>query len=69
MPHEHSERGLIMLVHSIIIGVILYIIMIFVLKQEQEKAESRSILLGGIILIYMILFGHRLPTKINGNIL
>ena len=50
MPHEHSERGLIMLVHSIIIGVILYIIMIFVLKQEQEKAESRSILLGGIIL-------------------
>ena len=58
-----------MLLHSIIIGVILYLIMFIGLKQEPEKAEARSILLGAIILVYMLLFGHGLPTKINENIL
>jgi len=66
---EHSqERGLMMLLHTIIIGVILYLIMFIGLKQDQKKSEDRSILLGGIILVYMILFGHGLPTKINKNI-
>jgi hypothetical protein len=69
MEHEHSESGLMMLLHSVIIGIILYIIMIFGLKQEHPKAEARSILLATVTLIYMILFGHGLPTKINGNIL
>jgi hypothetical protein len=66
---ESHERGLMMLLHSLIIGVILYGVMFFGLKQKQETAEARSILLGGIILVYMILFGHGLPTKINNNIL
>lgn len=66
---EHPESGLMMLLHSVVIGVILYLVMTFVLKQEQQKAESRSILLGGIILVYMILFGHGLPKEINKNII
>jgi hypothetical protein len=32
------------------------------------KAQNRSILLGAVIVIYMILFGHGLPTKINNRI-
>lgn len=68
MEHKHSERGLIMLLHSIVIGVILYLIMAVVLKQEQPKAESRSVLIGAIVLVYMILFGHGLPKEINKNI-
>jgi len=57
-----------MLLHSIIIGIFLYIFMFFVLKQTQVVAENRSILLAGIILIYMILFGHGLPTSVNKNL-
>jgi len=36
-----------------------------VLKQRQAVAENRSLLLAAVTLIYMILFGHGLPTKIN----
>jgi hypothetical protein len=62
------ERGLIMLLHSIIIGVLIYIFMIY-LGQNQKIAENRSILLSALILIYMIVFGHGLPTSINKDLL
>ena len=62
------ESGRIMLLHSIIIGVFLYVFMFFILKQKQSVAENRSILLAAIILIYMIMFGHGLPTSVNKNL-
>jgi hypothetical protein len=62
------ERGLTMLVHSVVIGFILYLIMTFLLGQKQAIAEDRSILIGAVILVYMVLFGHGLPTNINKNI-
>lgn len=63
------ESGSMMLLHSAVIGVILYVIMRFGLKQENMVAEDRSILLAAIVLIYMILFGHGLPGAINKNII
>ena len=57
-----------MLVHSIVIGIFLYMFMVFVLGQTQIVAENRSILLAAIILIYMILFGHGMPSTINKNV-
>jgi len=62
------ERGLLMLLHSIIIGLILYIVMVFVFKQNDKVAENRSILIAAVILIYMIIFGHSIPNKINGDL-
>lgn len=59
------ERGLVMLLHSMIIGFLLYIFMVFVLKQSAMVAENRSLLLAAIVLIYMILFGHGLPRFIK----
>ena len=59
------ERGLMMVLHSVIIGIILYLLMFYGLKQSQRMAENRSILVAAIVLIYMILFGHGLPRKIN----
>jgi hypothetical protein len=35
------------------------------LQQEAIVAENRSILIASGVLIYMIVFGHGLPTKIN----
>jgi hypothetical protein len=63
------ERGLVMAFHSVVIALILYVIMLFVLKQPSQVAEDRSILLGAVILIYMILFGHGLPNAMNKNIM
>jgi len=57
-----------MLLHSVIIGIFLYLFMVFLLGQNQNVAENRSILLAALILAYMILFGHGLPTSINKNL-
>jgi len=62
------EGGLTMLMHSAIIGVIAYLVMLYVLKQSPAVATDRSVLLGGIVLVYMVLFGHGAPTTINENI-
>jgi len=58
-----------MLLHSAIIGVLLYLFMIFILGQNENVAENQSILLAAVILIYMIVFGHGLPTSVNKNLL
>ena len=50
-----------MLVHAVIIGLILYLIMLFGLKQSAQVAENRSLLIAAVVLIYMLLFGHGLP--------
>ena len=42
--------------------------MIFILGQNKNVAENRSILLAAVILIYMIVFGHCLPNSINKNL-
>jgi hypothetical protein len=60
-----SERGLTMLVHSVVIGIAVYAIMVFLLKQSPAVAENRSILIASAVLIYMIVFGHGLPVRMN----
>jgi hypothetical protein len=63
------ERGLEMVLHSVIIGVLLYLFMFYLLKQQQSVAENRSIVCAAFVLIYMIVFGHGMPTSINKNLL
>ena len=63
-----SERGLTMLVHSVVIGVALYAVMVFLLKQSPAVAENRSILIASAVLIYMIVFGHGLPGRMNSQL-
>tara|TARA_Y100000816_G_C25567217_1_gene305946 strand:- start:158 stop:349 length:192 start_codon:yes stop_codon:yes gene_type:complete len=62
------ERGLTHLLHAAILGVVLYVLMVYLLKQSTPLAENRSILIAAIALIYMILFGHGLPKKLNANV-
>jgi hypothetical protein len=62
------ERALIMVLHSVVIGLILYALMVYVFNQKPLIAESRSILIAAVLLLYMILFGHGLPTKLNNNL-
>jgi len=62
------EEGRVMLLHSVVIGIVLYVIMVYGLGQNQPVAENRSILAAALILTYMILFGHGLPTSINKDL-
>jgi len=59
------EGPLIHVFHAFIITIILFLIMRFGLKQSETMSLNRSILIGAFALIYMILFGHGLPTHIN----
>lgn len=55
--------------HAIILTAVLYFLMVYGLKQPVNKAFDRSVLIGSIALIYMILYGHQFPpTKLNPNI-
>jgi hypothetical protein len=64
------ESGLKMVMHSVVIGLVLYVLMVYLLKQSRPVATDRSILLAAIVLIYMTLFGHSFPPgKINSNIM
>jgi hypothetical protein len=58
-----------MLLHSVIIGLILFVLMRFALGQSAAVAEDRSVLRGAVVLVYMVLFGHRLPGAINRNLM
>ena len=62
------ESGLMMVLHSAVIGFILYAFMVYVLGQSRLVAENRSVLISAFVLAYMVLFGHGLPTKINRNL-
>ena len=62
------ESGLMMFLHSLIIGIFLYLFMVFALGQKRVVAENRSILIAAFVLIYMISFGHSLPKSINKNL-
>ena len=59
------EEPLNHLFHACILTIILYLLMKLALRQSQNMALNRSILIGAIALIYMILFGHGLPTHVN----
>jgi len=63
-----QERGLIHLLHSAVIGVVLYLVLMYGLKWNSAKSENLSLLVVGLAMIYMILFGHGLPNKINSNL-
>jgi hypothetical protein len=62
------ESGLTMLLHSAVIGLVAYLVMLYILGQKQVVAENRSIVLAAFVLIYMIAFGHGLPTTVNKNL-
>ena len=63
------ERGIKMVTHAILLGVILYFLMVYLLRQSPRKAEDRSILIAALVLAYMVLFGHGAPRYVNSNIM
>ena len=59
------ESGFVMLAHALLIILVLYLVMCCVLGQNSRVAEDRSVLLGGLALVYMVLYGHGMPGRVN----
>ena len=62
MLRYKMERGLVMVVHGVILALVAYVVMVYGLKQGAAVAENRSVLVGALAVQYMIIFGHQLPT-------
>lgn len=58
-----------MLVHALLIAVILYLVMVYGLRQANAIAQARSMMIGAVVLIYMLLFGHGLPRSLRHSML
>jgi hypothetical protein len=63
------DSGSMMLFHAVLLMLLSYILMFYVLGQSSSVAEDRSVLLGGVALVYMVLFGHGLPGRVNPRIM
>ena len=57
------ESVLTHVLHAVILTGLLYLLMYFLLRQSPTTALRRSVLLGAVALVYMVLFGHGLPTR------
>lgn len=57
-----------MVVHAVVIGIVLYFVMCCVLNQSTRVAEDRSVAIAAAVLLYMVVFGHRLPGRVNPNL-
>ena len=63
------EGPLDMVFHGVVLALVLYVLMKFVLGQSEAKSLARSVLVGSLAVSYMVLFGHRLPGRVNSNVM
>tara|TARA_A100001015_G_scaffold161074_1_gene179043 strand:+ start:13 stop:216 length:204 start_codon:yes stop_codon:yes gene_type:complete len=62
MGQAVMEHGL----HSIVVFIVLYFVMTMA-GQSKEKACTRSAVLTALVFIYMVAFGHNLPSQASLN--
>ena len=53
-PHTHA-------IHGAALGIIAYFVMTMLLKQPKAIAEHRSVMLGTLSILYMLMYGHSMP--------
>tara|TARA_Y100000389_G_C17410632_1_gene490698 strand:+ start:620 stop:814 length:195 start_codon:yes stop_codon:yes gene_type:complete len=61
------ERGLVHIGHSLIIGIMAYVFMLYGLKQSPSMAENRSVFVAALSCAYMVAFGHGPPSMMHLN--
>tara|TARA_Y100000816_G_C26070998_1_gene563358 strand:- start:567 stop:764 length:198 start_codon:yes stop_codon:yes gene_type:complete len=59
------ESPLMHLAHAAVVTAILYLIMSRLLKQSENVAVTRSVVIGLLAALYMVVFGHGMPTRVN----
>ena len=62
MGQAVMEHGL----HSIVVFIVLYFGMTMA-GQSKEKACTRSAVLTALVFVYMVAFGHNLPSQASLN--
>jgi len=67
MPNETSLN---MVLHAFIVAIVVYLVLVYAMKKPNEPSIDKAVLVGGIALVYMTIFGHKLPSTagINPNL-
>lgn len=65
-----NETSLNMVMHAFLIAVVVYLLLVYAMKKQNEPSIDKAILAGGLALVYMVMFGHKLPSLkgINPNL-
>ena len=65
-----AESSLNMILHSFIVGVVVYLFLAYAMGKPSIQSIDISILVAALSLIYMVLFGHNMPSKgtLNKNL-
>jgi FtsH-binding integral membrane protein len=56
------NRGLTMLMHAGMMGLVVYLVMVYAFKTSTDMAVNRSLIFASVALIYMVTVGHKLPS-------
>jgi hypothetical protein len=65
-----NESSLTMVLHAVVIGIVVFIALVYGVKHPKDKSVDKSVLLAAIALAYMVVFGHNMPSRdINTNLL
>jgi hypothetical protein len=59
LPNVSFEMN--MLFHSVVIAFLLYMILHCFMNYPRPVAQKYSLVVGFLVLIYMLVFGHQLP--------
>ena len=62
------EGPLHMVFHGALVAVVLFVVMRFVLKQSESKSMTRAVFVGLVVSLYMVMFGHGTPGRVNSNL-
>ena len=57
-----NPHGLTMLMHAGMMGLVVYLVMVYVLKKPASVAENQSLVYASFAFIYMVTVGHKLPS-------
>ena len=63
-----EEKNLHIQIYSALVGLSIFIFMKYYLKKDLKKCQNTSAIIGSLVIIYIVLFGLRLPTDVNKNI-
>jgi hypothetical protein len=59
------ETPVAMVFHGLWVGVVLFLVLKFLFQVSTQKAESWAVLVGLVVSLYMVLFGHKFPPKLH----
>ena len=55
------ERPSTHALHGIMLAILAYFAMTMIMKQSASVAERRSVMLGAVSTLYMLMYGHSVP--------